>query len=118
MSNDSLVLAIKDNSALNLEWLDALKKCMEIYKGREIKFMMKMSMIGNSNETKEREKALENVQKDQRDKADQDKANSNGNTSKQEEEQEFDISQNNENNDSLQDFKIERKIGSGSFGKV
>lgn len=76
--------------------------------------MKRMSFIGEEERKKKSTTQLIDQQKIELYK-EKDDSNNNGNTNGN---GNLDFIEDNENIDSLQDFKIEKKIGSGSFGKV
>lgn len=132
--NDNIVLATCNQRTYMEQWLHAIQACIHNYRLKEQNFLMRMSMIGSQNGLGvEQSKNNANVAKDSSEpinkkisthSVDENKHNNvqnhiEVNTVKKDGDQTslFNLPEDN-SNDSLQDFKIDKKIGSGSFGKV
>lgn len=112
------------------EWLNKIQACIHNYRLKEQNFLMRMSMIGGQNGLDQNNKNNFNQPKiDTNNKkisnVDEQSMhnipnNFEVNTIKKDGQDQtslFNVPEDN-SNDSLQDFKIDKKIGSGSFGKV
>lgn len=130
MTNDTIVLATCNQRQYMEEWLNKIQACIHNYRLKEQNFLMRMSMIGGQNGLDQNNKNNFNQPKiDTNNKkisnVDEQSMhnipnNFEVNTIKKDGQDQtslFNVPEDN-SNDSLQDFKIDKKIGSGSFGKV
>jgi len=132
MTTDTIVLATCNQRQYMEGWMGQIQACIHNYRLKEQNFLMRMSMIGgngyeHNNNSKNIDKSSQNAIKDNREDKKIENVNAIDEQSLHNIPNNFEVNANqtslfnvpeDNSNDSLQDFKIDKKIGSGSFGKV